>query len=156
MNTLLGEEEADQLCFDTIAYIPWEEVIELITPLPILHSEELCVQMSNLTRLHLGAVDLSTWFIEPDFHEPHTFKDLLRGLDSISIIKPSLSGDLSPFTNFLSRRAAVGNPISLLRLSYHPHMGEDVVERIECAVKDFEGDDGDDGDEDEDGDEDYY
>jgi hypothetical protein len=110
VNVILGEEEADKACFDIIAHIPWEEVVDLTTTLPILHSEELCVQMGNLTRLHLKEVDLSTWFVVPAIRDPNIFKDLLRGLRSISITGPSLSdGDWSPFTNFLTRRAAVGN-----------------------------------------------
>lgn len=109
-----------------------------MTTLPILHSEELSIQMCNLTRLHLEAVDLSMFFVEPDIHEPQIFKDLLCGLDSISIIDPSLSGgDWSPFTKFLSRRAAVGNPVSSRSLSSRPQSGQDVAERIECAVKAF-------------------
>jgi len=155
-NVELGEEDIDKLWFGIIGHIPQEEVIDFKTTLPILHSEELCVQMCNLTCLRLQAVDLSTWFVEPDIHEPCAFKDLLRGLDSILITKSSLSGDdWGPFTNFLSRRAAIGNPISSLRISGHPPMGGDVVRRIKRAVKVFEDMDiSVDGDWDEDSDED--
>jgi hypothetical protein len=142
----LGEAEADQLCFNIIAHIPLEKVVDLTMPLPILRSEELCVGMCNATHLHLEDVDLSTWFVEPDTREPHVFKDLLRGLRSITITGPRLSGgDWSPLTNFLARRAAVGNQISSLSLSRHPRMGEDVVESITRAVEVFEDDGSDDG-----------
>ena len=135
----LGKKEAEQIGLDLIAHIPREQVINLQTALPILRSEELCVEMRDLTYLHLVEVDLSTWFIESDIHGPHTFKELLPSLDRIMITWPSLtSGDWSPFTNFLSRRAAVGNKISSLRLDCHPHMDDDVLETIKCAVKTFE------------------
>jgi hypothetical protein len=53
--------------------------------------------------------------------------------------RPHLSGgDWSPLTNFLTRRAAVGNRISSLSLRRYPHMGEDVVESIRRAVEVFE------------------
>jgi hypothetical protein len=141
MSVTLGEEEADKLCFDIIAHIPLEKVFE-VTTLPILRSEELCVQMCNVTHLHLEEVDLSTWFKEPDTREPHVFKDILRGLRSIAITEPRLSGgDWSPLTNFLTRRAAVGNRIYSLSLSYYSHMDESVVESIRHSVDVF-GDDG--------------
>jgi hypothetical protein len=137
--SLTSEEEAERLFFDVIAHIPQEKVVRLTTGLPILRSEELCVQMCHLTHLNLNQVDLSRWFAEPDTRKPHIFKDLLRGLHSISIIEPSLSGgDWSPLTNFLTHRAAVGNRISSLSLSGYPHMGEGVVESIRRAVEAFE------------------
>ena len=133
-------EEADKLWFDTITHIPPEEIVSLTMPLPILRSEELCVRMRNLIHLRLKLVDLSTWFVEPDIHEPHVFEDLLPRLRSISIFKPHLSGgDWSPLTNFLTRRAAAGNRISSLKLGYHPPMDEDVAEDIRLAVEIFEG-----------------
>ena len=140
VNTHLEVEEADKLCFDITAHIPWKEVVEVTTTrFPILHSEELCIQMCNLTRLHLEMVDISTWFAEPGIREPQTFKDLLRKLDYVSIFDPTVGdGDWSHLTNFLSRRAAMGNPISLLRLGGYPHMGGDVVESIKRVVKVFE------------------
>ena len=135
----LGKKETEQIGLDLIARIPRERVINLQTALPILRSEELCVEMRDLTYLHLVEVDLSTWFIESDIHGPHTFKELLPSLDRIMITWPTLtSGDWSPFTNFLSRRAAVGNRISSLRLDCHPHMDDDVLETIKFAVKTFE------------------
>ena len=135
----LGEEEAYKLCFDTIAYLPQEKVVHLTTNLPVLRSEELCARMSNLTHLHLEDVDLSTWFIESNTREPHAFKDFLRGLRHIAITNPRLSsGDWSPLTNFLTRRAAVGNQISALRLSGYPPMDEGVVESIRHKVEAFE------------------
>jgi hypothetical protein len=147
MSVTLDKEEADKLCFDIIAHISQEIVVDLTTTLPILRSEELCIQMRNLTRLHLEGVDLSTWFVEPGIREPHIFKDLLPGLRSISITNSSLSGgDWGPFTNFLTRRTAIGNRISSLRLCGYPHMDEDVVESIKGAVNDFE-DEGSNGDE---------
>jgi len=48
-------------------------------------------------------------------------------------------------TNFLSHRAAAGKRISLLRLTGHPRMDEDVVGRIKRAVDVFENDGGDGG-----------
>jgi len=79
---------------------------------------------------------LSGWFVGPDIPGPHKFKELLRGLDHISITNPALRGDdWSPLTNFLSRRAAVGNSISSLALRDHPQMDEDAVESIKCVVK---------------------
>jgi hypothetical protein len=135
----LGEEEADNLCFHIIAHIPQEKVIGVKTTLPILRSEELCVRMCNLAELHLHGVNLSTWFVEPDAREPHAFKGLLPRLCSITIIGPHLSGgDWSSLTNFLTRRAAVRNGISSLRLARYPHMDEGVVESIKRAVEVFE------------------
>jgi hypothetical protein len=137
MGVALGEE-ADKLCFDIIAHIPQEEVIYLTTTLPVLRSEELCVQMCNLAYLELEQVDLST-FVEPYIREQHVFRDLLRGLRSITITAPRLSGgDWSPLTNFLARRAAVGNQISSLSLCRCPRMDEGVVESIRGAVEGFE------------------
>jgi hypothetical protein len=145
MNVLLGEEEADKLCFDIVAHIPKEKIVKL-TALPILRSEELCIQMYNVTHLHLEDVDLSTWFVEPDTREPHVFKDLLRGLRSITITESRLSGgDWSPLTNFLIRRAAAGNRISSLWLSCCPRMDESVVESIRRVVEVFEDEGSDDG-----------
>ena len=147
--------EADKLCFDVIAHIPQEEVAEVKTTLPILHSEELCIQMCNLAHLHLDDVDLSTWFAEPDNCGSHVFKDLLRGLRSISITRSGLSGDdWSPLTNFLARRAVVGNRISSLSLRGCPPMGEDVIESIRRTVEIFEDVESDDGSESDDGDDD--
>ena len=125
------DEEADKLNFDLFAHIPREQIIKLQTTLPILRSKELCVEMWDLARLYLLDADLSTWFVEPDVCEPYTFKDILRGLNHIEIRRLTLSdGDWSPLVDFLSRRAAVGNPISSLRLISHPHMDEDLVEGI--------------------------
>jgi hypothetical protein len=138
-SVVMEEEEADKLCFDTIAHIPQKEVVDLTTTLPILRSEDLCVQMCNLAHLHLEGVDLSAWFVEPDTREHHIFEDLLRGLRSISISNPSLTdGDWSPLTTFLTRRAAVGKRISSLRLSCYPRMGEGVIESIMRTVEVFE------------------
>ena len=97
--------------------------------------------MCNLTHLHLDGIDVSTWFAGPEVREPHGFKDLLRGLRSISISisKPTLSGgDWSPLTNFLARRAAVGNRISPLGFHRYSRMGEGVVESIKREVEIFE------------------
>jgi hypothetical protein len=139
MNVALGEEEADKLCLDIVAHLPQEKVVDLITVLPILRSEGLCAQMCNLTRLHLECVDLSTWFVEPNTREPHVSKDVLRGLRSILITDPTLTGsDWSPLTDFLTRRAAIGNRISFLHLDCYPRMSEDVFESIRQAVDVFE------------------
>ena len=135
----LKDGEAERLCFDIIVHLPQEEVVYLTTTLPILRSEELCVQMCNLAHLELKQIDLSTWFIKPDIREPRVFKDLLRGLRSISITDPTLTGgDWSPLTNFLTRCVAVGNRISSLRLGHYPRMGKNVVESIRRAVEVFE------------------
>jgi hypothetical protein len=135
----LGEEEADKLCFDIIAHIPLQEVVEVITTLPILRSEKLCAQMCNLTRLRLVCVDLSAWLVKP------SIEGLLYRLRSITIVSPRLSdGDWSLFTNFLTCRAAAGHRIASLSLSCYPHMGEGVVESIRGAVEVFE-DGGSDG-----------
>ena len=136
MNMELEDEEEDQLCFDLISHIPREQVVSLQTSLPILRSEELCAGMYNLTHLHLGGTDLSTWFVETDIPEHTTLKDPLRSLDHIMITEPYFSdGDWTPLTNFLSRRAAVGNGISSLKLSGFLQMDEGVVESIERVVK---------------------
>ena len=138
MSIIIGEE-AEKLCFDTIAYIPHKEVVDLITTLPVLRSEDLCVQMCHLAHLHLEGVDLSAWFMEPDAREHHIFEDLLRGLRCISISDPSLTGgDWGPLTAFLIRRAAVGKRISSLRLNCCPRMGEDVVDSTRRVVEVFE------------------
>ena len=135
----IPEEEVGKSCFDVIAHVPLEEVVHLQTALPILQSEELCVQMRNLTHLRLEGVDLSTWFAEPDTREPHIFKDLLPGLRSISVPRYRRSGyDWSPLTSFLTRRTAVGNRISSLNIHYYGGMDDDVVESILCAVDVFE------------------
>ena len=155
MSAKMGGEEADKLCFNLIGHVPQDQIVDLQTTLPILRSQELCVGMRNLTYLHLDEVDLSACFVEPNIRELHTSEKLLPSLDCIMISQPTLSGDdWTPFTDFLSRRAAVGNPISSLRFQgSRPHMDEDVSECIGRAVKDFE-DEG--SDEDEDSDEDEY
>ena len=136
MDVELGDDEADRLCLDLISHIPREQIISLQTSLPILLSEELCIEMRNLTNLHLGAVDLSTWFAGQNIPIHHTFKKYLRGLDHIVITEPVLSGgDWSPLTNFLSQRAGAGNRVSSLRLRGHPRMDQSVVESIERLVK---------------------
>jgi hypothetical protein len=89
----LGGDWGEKLCFNIITHIMQEEVVDLTTNLPILRSKELCVQMCNLTHLHLDRVTLSGWFVGPYIHKPHIFKDLLCGLYSISITKPRLGGD---------------------------------------------------------------
>jgi Leucine-rich repeat (LRR) protein len=134
-----GEGEAEKICFDIITHFPLEEVGSISTTFPILHSEELCVRMRNLTYLHLDRVDLSTLFVESDTREPHVFKDLLPGLRSIVITEPRLSGgDWSPLISFLTRRAAIGNCISSLWFDRYPHMDEGVVEDIMRVVEVFE------------------
>jgi len=132
----LEGEEVDRVCFDLISHIPRDQVISLQTSIPILRSKELCVEMRDLTYLHLVDGDLSVWFMEPDILGPHAFKDLLPGLDHIVITGPILdSDDWSPLTKFLSHRAAAGNRISSLRLCNHPQMGRDVVKSIKRMVK---------------------
>jgi len=85
--------------------------------------------------LHLTQVDLSRWFVEPGIRGPYTFGELLRGLDCIKISSPTLGrGGWSPLTNFLTHRAAVGKPISLLVLNDCPRMPPEVVESIKRVV----------------------
>jgi len=144
-NVELEGEEAEGLCFGLAARIPREQVTRLQTTLPILRSEELCVEMCYLTHLRLNGVDLSTWFIEPETRGPRTFKDLLRGLDRIEIVSPTLGHDgWNPLTNFLTRRAAVGSRISSVKLVNYPEMSPEVVEGIKRVVTVFRGRDGDD------------
>ena len=135
----MEDEEAGRLGLDLIAHIPQEQVTCLHTTLPILRSEKLCIEMCNLSHLQLDGVDLSTFFTGPGVYGPHISRDALRSLDHIVIIRPTLSsGDWSPLTNFLSRRAAVGNRVSSLRLRDHQDMDRGVVKSIRCAVKVFE------------------
>jgi len=142
ISTPLEGEEADRLCFDLIAHIRRDQVTSLQTNLPILRWEELCVEMNNLTHLYLVDIDLSTWFVELGIHKPRASKKLLHGLNHITITRPTLGGgDWRPLRNFLSRRAAVGNRISSLKLTGHPRMDEDVVRSIECVVDVFEDED---------------
>jgi len=139
MSVRPGDEEADKMYFDLVSHIPRERVVTLETTLPILRSERFCAEMCNLTCLHLVGVDLSTWFAEPDISDHPPFEELLPRLDRIVITKSTLSGgDWTPLTNFLSRRAAVGNRISSLSLGGHPDMDEDVVGSIERVVGAFE------------------
>lgn len=147
MDMRLQDQEADGLCLDLMGQIPREQVIRFQTTLPIIRSEELCVEMCNLTHLHLVGVDLSTWPGEPDGGGSHTFKGPLRSLRHIVITRSTLSsGDWGPFTRFLSRRAAVGTWISSLLLNGHPDMGGDVAgsssvwSRVKCVAKVFEDD----------------
>jgi len=136
---LLEDKEADRLCFDLIAHIPREQITSLQTNLPILRWEELCVEMHNLTQLHLVEINLSIWFTELVAPGPPASQELLPDLDHIVITKPRLGGgDWSPLTNFLSYRAAVGKRISSLRLFRHPRMDEDVAGSIKRVVDIFE------------------
>ena len=130
------KEDIVKLYFDIITQIPQERIVDLTTTLPILRSEELCVQMSNLTTLHLKEVNLPEWFIEPDVHEPYTFDDFLPRLHSISIdeLDPP-HGDRTPLTNFLTRHSAAGTQITLLSVSNHPPIGR--TERLARVVKIF-------------------
>ena len=134
----LEDEEINRLHLDLIAHIPLDQVISLETTLPILRSEELCIGMTNLTHLHLRDVDLSTWFVEPEISGAHSFKDILPGLGSIEITYCSLSGGWDAFTNFLYRRAAVGNRVSSLKFNSQVQMGEHVAEIIERMVDVFD------------------
>ena len=139
MSEELEDGEAEEFGFGLIAHIPWEQVTDLRTSLPILRSEELCVEMCRLAYLRLIGINLSTWFIETDIRGPRTFKDLLPGLDRIEIVEPTLGpSGWSPLTNFLTRRAAVGNQISSLRMSDHPRLTPRVVDSIKRAVGVFE------------------
>ena len=139
-STRLKDEEADELCFDLIAHIPRDQVISLRTTLPILRSEESCVEMCDLTYLHLVDVNLTRWSVEPDIRGPHTSKEILPSLDHITITRPTVSGgNWDPFVDFLSRRAAFGNRISSLKLSGYLDMDENVVEGIKRVVKAFQG-----------------
>ena len=134
-------DEVERRVFGLTTYIPREQVIDLRTTLPILRSQESCVKMRNLTRLHLEGVDLYICFVEPEICGSHKFEELLPSLDHIVITKPTLSGrGWSPLTNFLSRRAAVGNRISSLRISCRPHMDEDIAGDIKRAVTVYEDD----------------
>ena len=143
MDAELDEGEAERLCLDFMARIPWEEVIDLKTSLRFLHSEDLCVKMCNLTYLHLVKVDLSRWFMVPDLRGPPTFKDLLPSLDRIEITRPILDRcGWSPLVIFLTRRKAVGHQISSLKLNDYPQMSPEVVESIARVVRVFEGRDG--------------
>ena len=140
IDPMMKDEEAVRLGFDLIAHIPREQIVHLKTTLPILRSEELCIGMRNLTYLRVSHPDLSTWFIEPDIWGPDTSRELLRSLDRLDISRPTLGGgDWIPLTNFLTRRAAVGNRISLLLLKHYPLMRPEVVESIEQVVEVFEG-----------------
>ena len=134
----LEDEEADRLCFDLIAHVQREQVTSLRTNLRIPRWEELCVEMRNLTHLHLLNIDLSTWFAELGVHKPQAPNELLRGLKHIEVTGPLPSGDWSPLTKFLSHRAAIGNRISSLKVRDHPHMNKDVVASIERTVDIFE------------------
>ena len=140
MSETPGKEEAEKICFDLITHIPREEISDLRTTLPILHSEELCVEMCNLTHLRLVGVDLATFFVEPDARGPHASKDLLPSLDSITIIRPlRSSSDWGPLVHFLTRRAAVGSRISSLRISSlrNREEGADVTQCILPVVDDL-------------------
>jgi len=142
ISTSLEDDEADRLCFDLIAHIQREQVTSLQTNLPILRWEGLCAEMNNLTHLYLVDIDLSKWFVELGVRRSHGLNEVLRGLNHIVITRPTLGGgDWRPLTNFLSRRAAVGNRISSLKLTGHPRMDEDVVRSIEYVVDVFENED---------------
>ena len=134
----LEDEESNRLHFELTARIPLEKVTNLQTALPILRSEELCIQMCNLTYLYLDGADLSTWSVEPEISGPHTFKDLLCGLDHIEITEARLGGGWDAITNFLSRRAAVGKRISSLSLNGSLQMDENMAESVKRVVDVFE------------------
>ena len=133
-----GEEAADILCFDIVGHFS-PEVVEVTTNLPILRSGEATKQMTDLTLLFLDLGEMSKWFTEPDIPVPHDFQEALLMLHSILKHGPYPGGeDWDPLTDFLTRRAAVGNRIYSLSLRGHPHMGEDVVECIKRVVKAFD------------------
>jgi len=137
---LLSTDEEDVgICFDSIAYIPLEQVTTLEANLPILYSEELCVGMCNLINLHLYEVDVFRRFVDPDIRGSHTFREILPALGYLKITSPTLGHDgWGPLTNFLTRRAAVGNRISLFVLvAASRQMSPEVVESIERAVDVF-------------------
>ena len=135
----LGGEEANKFRFDIIGGIPQGEAIEITTTLSILCSEHPHVQMCNLTLLHLKHADLFRLFVEPVVRDSHAFRDLLRRHRSITITKPRLNGgDWGPLTNFLLRRAAVGNRVYSLSLRCYPHMNECVAESVRRTVGFFE------------------
>ena len=138
INVQSGKEERERVWLELIATISWEQVTYLETCLPILQLEGLGVKMCNLTHLNLSWVDLSAWFCVPILRRPQANEDVLSSLNHIEITGPTLSGGWGPLTDFLSRRAAIGNRISCLRIFYHPHMGDDVVESIKRAVEVFE------------------
>ena len=139
MNRTLEREVAEQLGFNLIAHVPQRQVISLRTNLPILRSEELCIEMCNLTRLYLDEVDLSACFAKLDIHEPHKFEKLLPSLDRIILTRPTLGdGGWYPLTNFLSRRTAARKPISSVRFYGYPNIGDDAYESISHAVKVFD------------------
>ena len=121
----------EKIGLDLIAHIPWEEVVNLRTTLPHPTLGGTVRQDVQPGALHLVDMDVSTSFVEPDVRGSQTLNDLLPSLDSISIIRPVLSdGDWGPFIDFLTRRAAVSNRISSLKIDGFPYMDADVVERI--------------------------
>ena len=139
MSRTLGREVAEQTGFNLIAHVPQRQVISLRTNLPILRSEELCIEMCNLTRLNLDEVDLSACFAGLDIHEPHKFEKLLPSLDRIILAWPTLSDDYwYPLVGFLSRRAAARKPISSVRFCGYPDIDDDAYESIRYAVKVFD------------------
>ena len=139
MSRTLGGEVVEKIGSNLIARIPQRQVISLRTNLPILRSEQLCIEMCNLTRLRLDEVDLSACFAELDIHEPHKFEKFLPSLDRIMLTRPTLGdGGWYPLTNFLSRRAAARKPISSVRFYGYSNIGDDAYESISHAVKVFD------------------
>jgi len=94
--------------------------------------------MCNLAYLYLTEANLSGRFVDPDDRGSHTFKDLLPGLDHLKITAPTLGrGYWDPLTEFMTRRAAIGNRLSLLVFIICPRMCPEDVESIKQAVDVF-------------------
>jgi hypothetical protein len=131
----LGVEEANTLCFDIIAQIPQEKIVDVTTDLPILHSE-LRAQMRNLTHLHITDMNLRTWFTAPAIQETHVFWKVLPSLHSITISR-ARGDDWGPLREFLARRAT-RNQIPFLILRDCPYMNRDAARGIRPLVGEFQ------------------
>lgn len=132
-------EECEKLFLDSLAHIPHGHIIYYESTCRLLKSANIFAGISNLIELRPGWARLSEWFAEPSQGGPHPYWELPPSLKYLSLRAPILDGgDWSPLTNFLSRRASVGNRLDSLTISGSSHVCSDVVEDIRGMVENFE------------------
>ena len=131
-------EECEKLFLDSLAHIPRGHIVYYESTCRLLKSADLFVGMSNLIELRPARARLSEWFAEPGQGGTQVYWEIPPSLKYLSLYAPVLDGGYwSPLTNFLSRRASVGNRLDSLTISECSHVCPDVVEDIRSMVGNF-------------------
>ena len=134
------EEDCAKLFFDSLAHIH-RNIIFYNSSLSPLRSTDVSIGMVNLVKIRVPrSVPLSEWFVDPDPGGTFSYGQILPSLKYLSFYQLELDGgNWTPLTNFLSRRASVGNRLESLEITPNcPHVCPDVAEEIKRLVQHFE------------------